>query len=273
VANTHLDVLIPGTADHQVLTWELAEQFVVADFMRTGLLDSSAPIIPTSQINDSPFRTIPAVIYNGLPAELRMLIGGPMGDVTDDVPIATDGHAIILNLADREAPSPGVTHHDFTITYGQLIPKPFCAGPGDYVWVAGPVHLEQSVNQTAGGTFTMNFQAKGELSVTPMNPLTGEPVGETMTAFVRQHHKSVMNDNYFSGDGVLYQRLGLPTDAEGGLLFTRLRVSSRGKNSFDAIVRCNSETEFPVPVAGEAPADLLKAGSKQRGRADAKMQR
>ncbi|MCX5737031.1 MAG: hypothetical protein NTZ61_00755, partial [Proteobacteria bacterium] len=34
----HFEVLIPGTADHQVLSWELAKQVVVADLMRAGLL-------------------------------------------------------------------------------------------------------------------------------------------------------------------------------------------------------------------------------------------
>ena len=38
VANAHFEILIPGTADHQVLSWELAEQRVIADIMRTGQL-------------------------------------------------------------------------------------------------------------------------------------------------------------------------------------------------------------------------------------------
>ncbi len=81
VGNAHFEVLIPGTADHQVLSWELAEQLVTVDLMRTGLLDASAPVTPTAQINPAPtWRTIPAIIYNGLPVELRGLIGGPLGD-------------------------------------------------------------------------------------------------------------------------------------------------------------------------------------------------
>ena len=105
VGSCHFEFLIPGTTDHQVLNWELAEQFVLADFQRSGLLDGALPMIPTGQINDSPFRTIPAMIYNELPPELRQLINGPPDNVTEDVPIITDGHAMILNLARSSFPT------------------------------------------------------------------------------------------------------------------------------------------------------------------------
>jgi hypothetical protein len=265
VANAHFEVMVPGTSDHQVLSWELAEQFIVADFMRTGLLDPVTPVIPTAQINEDPYGSIPAILYNELPVELRMLVQGPLGDVTDDVPIQNDGHAVILNLADREERVSGTTHQDFTLDYGIMIPKPFCSsGPGDYVWVAGPVHLKQTVNQTPNGTITMGFQAKGELSVTPVNPITGDPIGETMTAFIRQTHASMMNDSYFRGSGVIYQRLGRPTDEAGGLLFTQLRVSSDGQCGYTATIRCGADPEGPVTGRDVTPAGLLTAASATR---------
>jgi hypothetical protein len=92
IGNAHFEILIPGTTDHQVLSWELAEQLVTYDLARTGLL-GAAPA-PTAAITAAPaHRTIPAVIYNLLPADLRMLIGGPLGNVTTDVGIANDGRA------------------------------------------------------------------------------------------------------------------------------------------------------------------------------------
>ena len=42
IGNAHFEVLIPGTTDHQVLSWELAEQLVTYDLARTGL---SAPLL------------------------------------------------------------------------------------------------------------------------------------------------------------------------------------------------------------------------------------
>ena len=198
------------------------------------------------------------MLYNELPVELRMLIEGPLEDVTEDVPINTDGHAMILNLADRSDYAPGSTHEFLTLTYGQVIPKPFCAsGPADYVWVSGPVELEQSVTLTPGGTFTMSFQAKGKLDVTPVNPMTGEPIGETMTAHVRQQHQSMMNNSHFSATGTIYQRLGHPNEEAGGLLFTRLRVADDGHCGFNATIECNSDDETPPPLPRVAGAGLV----------------
>jgi hypothetical protein len=100
LANAHFEVLIPGTADHEVLSWELAEQLVVTDFLRTGLLDAAQPLGATALINPSPsYRAIDPRVYNGLPAALIGAIGGPAQPAVAPVPIATDGRATILNLA------------------------------------------------------------------------------------------------------------------------------------------------------------------------------
>jgi len=257
VANVHFEVLIPGTADHQVLSWERAEEFVVADFIRSGLLDPDVPMIPTEQINPSPFRTIPAVIYNGLPVEIRQYIEGPLDDVGEDVPINTDGHAMILNLVSKVNRQPGIRQKDFVLYYGQVIPKPFCSsGPDDYVYVQGPVHLSQTVHLTRRGVFTMNFHAQGELTVTPVNPLTGEPIGETLTARVLQRHASTMTDRTSSAASMVFQKLK-PSEAPGaGWLFVRLRVNTPGRDGYQAIVRCT-----PGPKEDEgiiADADVMQ---------------
>jgi len=137
VANAHFEILIEGTTDHQVISWEVAEQFVMADFMRSGLLDESIPVIPTQQINQAPFRGIPAIIYNSLPDAIKYLAGGPMGSVTEDVPILSDGHAVILNLAESVEWQEENWAQDFVIDFNQVIPKPFCtSGPDDYVYVS-----------------------------------------------------------------------------------------------------------------------------------------
>src|SRR5438128_3257766 len=119
------EVYIPGTLDHQVISWELAEQLVVADFVRSGLLDPALPLFPTDAITTSPFREIPAVIYNGIPPELRAAIGGPLGNVSTPVPIANDGHATVLNLAASEAGQPLLAQRRFVQSFNQVIPQPF----------------------------------------------------------------------------------------------------------------------------------------------------
>src|SRR5690606_11332242 len=93
----HFELLIPGTTEHQVLSWELAEQLVTVDLARSGLL--GAPPSQTGAINAAPtFRTIPAPIYNGVPVSLRAAIGGPLANVPDPVGISTNGSATVLTL-------------------------------------------------------------------------------------------------------------------------------------------------------------------------------
>jgi hypothetical protein len=242
VANAHFEVLIPGTADHQVLSWELAEQLVIADIMRTGLLDPVTPIVPAGTINDAPFRTIPAVIYNGLPAELRQLIGGPLGDVTDDVDIMTDGQALILNLASKTVCVPDRQELDFVIHYNQIIPKPFCsAGPYDYVHVTGPVNMKQVSIMTPTGNYVFGFVARGNLEVVPVNPMTGGPIGEALSALVLEHHAGRLGFNGFSNSSLTYQKL-LPSGADdAGWLFKLLKVNSSGANGYREIEECVSD--------------------------------
>lgn len=83
-----------------VLSWELAERLVVADFQRSGILDDENPAAQTEIINESPYRAIPVRVYNLLSQSLRAVIGGPSENVTEPVAIASDGRATILNVRD-----------------------------------------------------------------------------------------------------------------------------------------------------------------------------
>jgi hypothetical protein len=234
-------VLIPGTEQHEVISWEVAEQFVVADFMRSGLLDGDVPMSQTGQINPSPWRTIRYQVYNGLPVELRMLIGGPIEDVTEDVPIGTDGMATILNLASAAERVYETRNQDLLITYDQTVPKPFCGGENDYVYVAGPITFHQTTTLMADGTFERQSRATGELSVTPIDMTTGQPGGETLTAQVRDTHGAWMNDTYESTSSMLYQKI-LPASADGaGRLFIMFGVNSDGHNFNYVTQRCADE--------------------------------
>jgi hypothetical protein len=239
VGNAHFEVLIPGTADHQVLSWELAEQFVAYDLIRSGLLSETDGVTPTAQINDSPFRTIPAIIYNELPVELRQLIGGPLDDVTDDVPIATDGHAVILNLASAAQAITQVRVQDFVLDFDQVISKPFCSsGPEDYVYVSGPVRLYQRVAVLANGNYIMHFDAQAELSVTPVNPFTGEPVGNTLKAMVQEQHDGLITDQQAFAAGRLSQKLLPPSDPDAGRLSVFLKAGEGPGDLYRRTTQC-----------------------------------
>ncbi len=243
IGNVHFEVLIPGTADHAVLSWELAEQLVVADFVRSGLLDPSAPLAVTGSINPSPFRDIHPAIYNGLPTELRAAIGGPLGNVTAPVPIATDGRATVLNLAGSVSGSPAVARQEFVIQFGQVIPKPFCtSGPADFLLVQGPVQLRQQIVLTRSGNYESEFHAQGHLDITPVNVSTNPPtpIGETFRAQVNEHHAGVITDAVTMASSFLMQLLIPPSALGQGRLTVQLRVGPGGRTDSAIDVRCGS---------------------------------
>jgi len=234
----HFELRIPGTADHQVLSWEAAEQMVMVDMMRTGLLDPSVPSVPTDVINAAPaYRTIPAIIYNGIPAELKAYIGGPAGPVSEDVPIPNDGRAILLNVAAAPAVSPGTAVQDFTMEYGLVVPKPFCSdGPYDFVYVSGPVRFEKTVRVTSRGHLTTVASYRGSLTITPWDIVANVPAGEPYRAQVGGNQETfVIGHRHFVF--AFDRRLAMPG---GGaeMLFTWLRASSPGADSRRAFEHC-----------------------------------
>lgn len=191
-ANAHFEVLIPGTPNHQVLSWDLAKQIVQMDLVRTGLLHPAVPFGVAPGLTPSPtFRTIPAVIYNGLPEGLRGLIGGPPVPVNEPVGIRNDGVAIIANVGARAPFEPGAVAYDFEVRFAQVIPKPFCAGsPEDLIYVEGPVRFTHRVVTAAGGEVDSQIQVVGDLAVTPFDARTGTPAGETLRGRLNDHYSA-----------------------------------------------------------------------------------
>jgi hypothetical protein len=241
VGGAPFEVYIPGTLEHQTISWELAEQMVVVDFLRSGLLDPSLPLFTTDQINPSPFGTIPAVIYNGVPVGLRQAIGGPLGDVTDAVPIPNDGHATVLNLSASVGGQPLVAHRRFVEPFDQVIPQPFCGpGPDAFLYVNGPVTLDQQVVFTPSGNYLSHFHAVGHLDVTPVDPATGQPIGATYTAIVLEDHKGILTDAV-TLETFVTLRITLPPSAPfHGRLEFAFAVGPSGVTRETTSVRCGS---------------------------------
>lgn len=178
LGGAHFEMQIPGVAEHQVLSWELAEQIVVVDLLRTGLLNPASPAVPTGPINAAPsFRTIPAMIYNLLPPELIAIIGGPPQPVTDDVPLPSDGQGTLLDLV-TPAPVPaGAWTQTLTIQYDQVVPRPYCSdGPGDYLYITGPVSFSLTTSVSDAGVYTGEVSYAGVLEAVPVDVSGGAPV-------------------------------------------------------------------------------------------------
>jgi hypothetical protein len=236
LANVHFELLIPNTTEHQVLSWELAEQLVVADFARSGLL-TAAPSL-TAGINPAPWRAIPAQIYNGVPVPLRAAIRGPLGNVTAPVPIGSDGRATILQLGRGPDAGGTVDRQEFVVNFNQIIPKPFCAsGPLDYILVQGPIDFRQQIVVSASGNYHSQFHAHGRLLLTPINPLTGQ-TGESYEAIVNERHHGMVTDNRTLAAQLQMQVL-LPSNAPfGGRLKISLHVGTGGAYFYSADVDC-----------------------------------
>jgi hypothetical protein len=236
LGNAHFEVLIPGTADHQVLSWELAEQLVKVDLLRSGLLDPADPLASTGPINDAPFREIPDQIYNGIPAELKSLIGGPPGQVGAPVPIGTDGHATVFNLAGQVGRNAG-SEQSFVIHYGQVIPRPFCAVGAEFLYVEGPVSLRKTV-RVGDASVTSEFNASGRLRLTPVNPHTGTAIGPSYEAEVKDHQVTRFDRNGGMMTGLQFQT-ELPRNVPGrGRRAIRIKVGP-GAEIYEKDIDCS----------------------------------
>ncbi|MCI0435162.1 MAG: hypothetical protein L0271_16215 [Gemmatimonadetes bacterium] len=239
LANAHFEVLIPGTTDHQVLSWELADQLVNVDLVRTGLL-GAAPA-SSAQINPAPgYRDIPAIIYNGLPVALRALIGGPLGNVAAPVPITTDGRATIFALAFYPTAEPRSTEDRFTIVFGQVIPRPFCTDGNQFVLVQGPVDFASRVTVSPAGTLHMHQTATGSVSVTPFDPVTGMPTGPGHQALVQDIHEAVMVPEGSIVSSLIQRRETPVTGPFTGSLRVSLRTGPQGADQYEQIEQCGS---------------------------------
>lgn len=241
LGNAHFEVIIPGTNRHEVLSWELAEQVIRVDFLRSGLLEPAAPIGSTGIINPAPtFKTINPLVYNGLPPALRGLIGGPLGNVTGPVPIPSDGRATVINLMGAPAIERYDRRNQWVLRFNQVIPRPFCsAGPADYLYVQGPIDFDQHVSVNGSGRYSSVFKAEGTLTAVPVNPLTGQPTGAPFTAYVRARYTGRADDQDSGASNTDLQEMIAEDGSLIGRFWSRLDASDRGPDHAVTSVRCS----------------------------------
>lgn len=247
LGSAHFEFLIPGTTDHQVVSWELAEQLVTFDLARTGLLGAA----PTSSgsINNAPwFRTIPGFLYT-LAVQADPQFGALLGmlgliDLAGgDKGIPTDGAATVLTLAAAAALVPGEAHQDFEVPFGQVIPKPFCldGAPSPYLYVTGPVRLRLASVQHANGQFSQRMTAAGTLALTPVNPATGQPVGEPYAADVSEFQDADIGQRGTTIQGMQLQ-VELPSGLPGrGQVQIKLKVGESGAPQYSRREVCGGQ--------------------------------
>lgn len=238
VANSHFEVLIPGTTDHEVVAWELAELIAWVDFLRLGGVPGVRGVI-----NESPtYRQILGPVFAGLPDDLKGLLQG-FGYITADGKLVNDGVAQTIMLADQPLAEGGaeIARQEITIDFDQVIPRPFCNGAGtDFLKVTGPVILDQQVVYIPNGNLTSHYHAKGRLDVVQIDPSTGAPVSESYRALVNQRGRSVLTDEVNMVNDIQLQMEIRTRGRERGQLRLNMSIGPRGAGEVSGSASCKT---------------------------------
>jgi hypothetical protein len=234
----HFEVLIPGTTDHQVLSWNAARDIVVGDMMRTGLLNPATDLMPTGQITPAPtFRTIIPAIYDELPPALREIVGGPPPPASEPVGIPNDGTAMVVHLAGPALVTPGVAHAATTVEFGQFVPRPYCSeGPYDYLWIEGPVNFESTYMVDEFGAYSYQGGYEGTLMAVPIDPTTGQVIGEPFSADVYGNQSGFLDMN-----GAKVKAQDKKITFEGGRPqqeHIQLMIGEKGADKYKGFYKC-----------------------------------
>jgi len=236
VANAHYEILIPGTNIHEVLSWELAQGLVTADMARSGNL-GAAPSV-TAIINQAPYyRAVQPAIASTLSAGQKAALGLlTNGDGSASIP--NDGRASVLNVASAPALTEGLVDSDFVITFGQMIPKPFCtAGTTGYLYATGPitVHMRSGI---VDGNFESTLTSEGTLNLIEINPITHAFVGAPYQGAVSETTIGKMTNGTAWVD---YNSSRVETPDGGTTRGSRtemLRARENGADAYDVDISC-----------------------------------
>jgi hypothetical protein len=232
----HFDLLIPDTPQHQVLSWELPQLLVTADFARSGLLSADAEDVALGL--PGPVQVIPKAIYDGVPDELKFAVGLPPGEApAEGVGVPSDGLATVLTVGAAASVMPGRTQYDLSMPFSQLIPMPFCSkGPTDFVWVEGPVEISVSTRVNRRGVLEVHNTLRGDLDITPFDVLTGQFSGPTFDAQISQVDNAGAGPNG-TWINAIQLRKALPPGV--GFLKSHLMTGTNGLARFTRSEKCN----------------------------------
>ena len=227
----HLDFLIPGSAEHESIAWELPRAFVTYDMGRTGLLTSppsSVSLIPPGSLGVVRRPIFDGLVAGGAGGLLAIL--GLSAPPSGDVPIPVSGQATILASHIVFEPKKATIRDELEVVYGINVPKPFCAtGPTDFVRLQGPLRLALTTRMSSSGDFSRTYTISGLLTVTPL------PIGDAAPGLVLEEHVALLTDRSAEVNQLVSQTLlARPVQA----FLTRLSVGR--KDSYTATVTCGS---------------------------------
>ncbi len=221
----HFEVNIPGTQEHEVLSWEAAKSLVMLDLYRAGIALPPPYVSQTAPITDYPtYREVRSEVYAMLDAATK----AALGLTTSAIP--NSGTAAIEQLSDLPEGERLVVNRELTIDMDQTVPT-FCSEEIPYVHVEGPLTFQQHVVMTASGNYVSQVKALGTLDVTTLT-------GETYKAIIHDMQHGLVTDNT-----TLVTFFQLQTVVPMGTYAARLRLDFRvgpaGSASYTAEMRCN----------------------------------
>ena len=160
-------------------------------------------------------------------------------DLSEDVPLPSDGRATFLRVVVPAAIEAGTYPYELQFEYGQIVPRPICQqGPLDYVQVVGPIRFVKEVTVGSDGSLWFTSNYSGKLTITPVDVTVVPPVssGDAFDAVVNGNQAGEILGGAFSV--VVHDRRIAPQADGTGMQLTRLRVGSSGQNAWEVKDRC-----------------------------------
>lgn len=228
LANAHLDVRIPGTADHEVVSWSLSRLVAALDLQRIG----GTPVGVATGITETPtYRTVNPAVFGGLPADLLGLLTTPPAGLPASTDpsgnLLNDGNAPVLSIPEAPAGDGRFdrTHQTVDIGFDQVVPRPFCHEDGqEFLEVRGPVRLTQTVTVLPTGAFQTRWDADGDLEVRQVHPA----VSEWYRATVKQRIVGMLSDRIDTLHDTQF-RMEIRPAGEQGRLSLDVRIGPDGR--------------------------------------------
>lgn len=231
IGGAHFEINTPGTAEHSVLSWEMARAFVTDEIAR---LDAGAFQGETSvfEPESGSFRTVDGLV-NGyvwqtqgaagnFPFLFALGLPAPQPPY-NPVPIPATGLAGVFAPTFTYVPvSSDVTLTDSRSYFVQSTPKPFCGGEPIQI-TGGPLTLTLRVQTNPSGKYQRTFAVEGLLQVKTLS------TGITQEAVISEFHRGMLTDHYGQVSEEVSQVL-LP--AEGALGQSRNRAFGAGQTDY-----------------------------------------
>jgi len=243
VGAAHYEILIPGSAEHEVLSWDLARDFLTYDAARAGAIAGDpAPVIPGGS-----FRAVRGLLYKSLydyaGGALRPLLDQLLplpNDSNGDRPIPTNGHGAVLSLTAAFQPERTTAVTTTQVGWSIVVPKPFCAtGPYDLVQLSGPLSFTMSVRTGDDGRYERTYVVGGTLTGVPLGLRpdgTIGPVAPPAAVPVFEVHRATLDDHRGQvSESAEQTLLGTPVQAKAW------RFEAGVRDRYDLALTCGAE--------------------------------